>query len=112
MSENRRFNRVNSRLRCWCERESVTVYTRIGNLGEGGVFLRTSTPLEQGSTARVRFGAKESFEGTAVVVWSRVDGQEGPSGMGLQFQDVDEARLRTIRLIIAAEQQYTGTNSS
>src|SRR6185369_3065374 len=49
LAENRKTERVPSRLRCWCEGENVTVYARIGNLSEGGLFLRTSTPLERGS---------------------------------------------------------------
>src|SRR5437773_1430179 len=70
-TENRKFARVPTRLRCWCEGENVTVYARIGNLSEGGLFLRTSTPLSEGSKATVRFGQDSSIEATATVVWCR-----------------------------------------
>ena len=63
----------------------MTVYARIGNLSEGGLFLRTSTPLERGSRTVVRFG-ESNIEATAQVVWARNnEGAEGPPGMGLMF---------------------------
>ena len=70
LADNRKTERVPSRLRCWCEGENVTVYARIGNLSEGGLFLRTSTPLERGSRTVVRFG-ESNIEATAQVVWAR-----------------------------------------
>lgn len=107
MKENRKFERVDSRLRCWCEGENVTVYARIGNLSEGGLFLRTSTPLEQGAKAIVRFGLGDSaeVEARAIVVWSRAEGEDGPHGMGLKFEDVDGHKLEQIRRIIEGERR-------
>lgn len=110
MLENRRYLRVASRLRCWCEGENVTVYARIGNLSEGGLFLRTSTPLAMGAVALVRFGSEAAFVTEARVVWSRSDGQLGPAGMGLEFSSIDEARLEQLRRIIASEQQHLRAN--
>ena len=97
-----------SRLRCWCEGDNITVYARIGNLSEGGLFLRTSTPLERGARAVVRFGGDLStslgpIEASALVVWSRVEGQGGPPGMGLMFEEIDEARRAAIRRIVETE---------
>jgi uncharacterized protein (TIGR02266 family) len=80
----------------------VTVYARIGNLSEGGLFLRTSTPLERGSKAVLRFG-EAAVEAHARVVWSRVEGQGGPPGMGLEFETVDETAKEAIRRIIETE---------
>lgn len=102
-AENRKFYRVASKLRCWCEGDNITVYARIGNLSEGGLFLRTSTPLERGARAMVRFGGDLFIEATARVVWSRVEGQGGPPGMGLAFEQVDESRRTAIRQIIETE---------
>jgi uncharacterized protein (TIGR02266 family) len=102
VGESRKFSRVPSRLRCWCEGDNITVYARIGNLSEGGLFLRTSTPLERGAKAMLRFG-QVPVEAWAKVVWSRVEGQGGPPGMGLQFETVDEAARRGIRQLIDAE---------
>lgn len=105
MTENRKYVRVPSRLRCWCEGENVTVYARIGNLSEGGLFLRTSTPLPHGSRATVRFGGTHTqVEAAATVVWSRPDaGEAGPAGMGLRFDGVDAQRLEQIRRLIQNE---------
>lgn len=110
MADNRRHSRISSRLRCWCEGENVTVYARIGNLSEGGLFLRTSTPLERGAVARVRFGTEEPIEAPARVVWSRVEGQGGVPGMGLQFEDADEERKERIRALIDAELRHSNGN--
>lgn len=83
----------------------MTVYARIGNLSEGGLFLRTSTPLTEGSRATVRFGADSSFEAEATVVWCRSDGDSGPPGMGLRFEVIDTKRLEELRKLIQNEQQ-------
>ncbi len=101
--ENRKTLRVPSRLRCWCEGENITVYARIGNLSEGGLFVRTSTPLSEGSRALLRFGSASPVEAQARVVWARLEGQGGPPGMGLVFEGVDADRLETIRRLIEAE---------
>jgi uncharacterized protein (TIGR02266 family) len=105
--ENRKHTRVPSKLRCWCEGENVTVYARIGNLSEGGLFLRTSTPLSEGSRAMVRFGSDNAIEAQAMVVWSRADGDGGPPGMGLRFELIDEKRLGDLRKLIQNEQHGT-----
>ncbi|MHB8876421.1 MAG: TIGR02266 family protein [Myxococcaceae bacterium] len=113
MRDNRKSERVHSRLRCWCEGENVTVYARIGNLSEGGLFLRTSTPLEQGSKAVVRFGLADTseVEASAIVVWARNDGDSGPPGMGLMFQEVDPQKLSLIREIVTGERQVKKAGS-
>ena len=103
--ENRKYARVPTRLRCWCEGENVTVYARIGNLSEGGLFLRTSTPLTLGSRATVRFGADSAFEAEATVIWARGDGDGGPPGMGLRFETIDGKRLDDLRKLIQNESQ-------
>jgi len=110
MAENRRHARVSSRLRCWCEGENVTVYARVGNISEGGMFLRTSTPLERGAKATLRFGQEEPVEAHALVVWSRVEGETGPPGMGLAFQDVDDGRREKIRRILETEARHSKRN--
>ena len=103
MADNRKTERAASRLRCWCEGENVTVYARIGNLSEGGLFLRTSTPLERGARTVVRFG-ETNIEATAQVVWARSsEGAEGPPGMGLMFVDIDEIRRKQIRQLVELE---------
>jgi uncharacterized protein (TIGR02266 family) len=105
LREKRQYHRTETRLRCWCEGENVTFYARVGNLSEGGLFLRTSTPLDRGSVAKLRFGVKEAaeVEARATVVWSRHEAGDLPSGMGLRFDDVDEKVLEAIRRIVWGE---------
>lgn len=102
-AEHRKYHRVASLLRCWCEGENITVYARIGNLSEGGLFLRTSTPLARGAKALVRFGEEVHIEAIARVVWSRAEGQGGPPGMGLRFEQIDDSGRAAIRLIVETE---------
>jgi uncharacterized protein (TIGR02266 family) len=103
LSDNRKFPRTSSKLRCWCEAENVTFFARVGNLSEGGLFLRTSTPLDTGAVARLRLrhGEAHEVEATATVVWSRVEGQE--SGMGLRFERLDEPSRKHLRRLIDRE---------
>lgn len=106
--ENRRSGRVPSRMRCWCEGDNVTLYSRVSNLSEGGLFLRTSTPLREGMRAKVRLGVGEE-DGPEVqtlvkVVWTRQNDKQRPSGMGLQFESLDAGSLERLRQIISYEQ--------
>ena len=103
MSDNRKHLRVESRLRCWCEGENVTFYARVGNLSEGGLFLRTSTPLPAGcrTQLRLRNGDASEVVAEATVVWSREDGRESPAGMGLRFETLDEKAREKLRQLIA-----------
>ena len=105
--ENRKYGRVPSRMRCWCEGENVTLYSRIGTLSEGGLFLRTSTPLRAGTRTTVRLGAGEEngaeIQAMAKVVWTRHNGQTWPPGMGLQFESLDASSLERLRQIISHE---------
>lgn len=109
MKENRKHERVDSRLRCWCEGDDVTVYARVGNLSEGGLFLRTSLPLSEGSTARVRLKQPEGSEisAHARVVWIREGENGSPAGMGLQFEALDEDAKAAIRRIVQSEQRQS-----
>ncbi len=102
MSDSRKYDRVPCRLRCWCESDNVAVYARIGNLSEGGLFLRTSTPLERGAKATLRFGDEDGIKAFAEVRWARVEGQGGPPGMGLSFEGIDEVARAAIRRIMEA----------
>ncbi|SES89272.1 Myxococcus xanthus paralogous domain TIGR02266 [Stigmatella erecta] len=103
--ENRKYARVTSRMRCWCRAEDVTLYSRVGNVSEGGLFMRTSTPLQTGARAAVRLGSGEKdgaeFQAMAKVVWARQNGQSRPPGMGLQFDALDDAAREQLRRIIS-----------
>lgn len=111
--EHRRHSRVSTRLRCWCEGENVTVYARVGNLSEGGLFLRTSTPMPVGSRTTLRFrgpngeGEVDEVSAEAVVVWTRSSAGDQPAGMGLQFVPMDATRLELIRRMVGEQLQGT-----
>jgi uncharacterized protein (TIGR02266 family) len=72
---------------------SVTASYRVGNqiasgltlnLGKGGIGIRTMTPLEAGTLARLRFrlsGSPREIEAEARVCWA-----DRNVGMGLQFE--------------------------
>ena len=59
------------------------------NLSKGGVAIRTMSPLQSGSKARVKFrlpGSKRDIEAESRVAWS-----DRRVGMGLQFEKVDSS---------------------
>jgi uncharacterized protein (TIGR02266 family) len=107
LKDNRKSERVDSRLRCWCEGDNVTFYARVGNLSEGGLFLRTSTPLSRGTHAIVRLQGQgepsEEVRAEATVVWTREQHLGGPAGMGLRFEGLDPKIIGAIRRIMAIE---------
>ena len=105
MRENRKYARVSTRLRCWCEGENVTFYARVGNISEGGLFLRTSTPLARGAKAWLRLEPKGQAElrAEATVVWARTGSGEQQPGMGLRFEAVDEQVREQLRTLVEAE---------
>ncbi len=109
--DNRQSARIASRIRCWCEGENVTLYARIANLSEGGLFLQTSTPLAQGARAMVRLGGGLSpeLQAQATVVWNRQQRNEKrPPGMGLRFEPLQSGELDRLRQIISQEQRSHG----
>lgn len=99
-----------SGLRCWCAGENVTFYARVGNLSEGGLFLRTHTPLAAGSLASLRLsrGGEEEVQAMATVVWAGDTHTGGPAGMGLRFEPLDSVTLERLRRIIRLEQHGRG----
>jgi uncharacterized protein (TIGR02266 family) len=105
LREHRRYERVEARIKCWCEGENVTFYARVGNLSEGGLFLTTLTPLALGMRAQVRLQTEENEElaTSATVVWSQEDESQGPPGMGLAFDALDEQTQERIRSLVARE---------
>jgi uncharacterized protein (TIGR02266 family) len=106
LKENRKHPRIPSRLRVWCEGENVTFYARVDNMSEGGLFLKTSTPLDTGARARLRIESDaQQVVADATVMWARAQSTGGPSGMGLRFEPVDPETLDRIRRIIQIERK-------
>jgi uncharacterized protein (TIGR02266 family) len=59
------------------------------NLSHGGIAIRTTSPLEQNTRARLRFrlpGSKKDIDAEARVAWS-----DRRVGMGMQFEKVETA---------------------
>jgi uncharacterized protein (TIGR02266 family) len=107
-TENRKHARFPSRLRCWCEAENITLYARIANLSEGGLFLQTNTPLALGRRTLLRLSGGEVREvmAEATVVWSREQRHgKGPPGMGLKFETLESGAQTLLRRIISEEQR-------
>ncbi|MBN2725314.1 MAG: PilZ domain-containing protein [Deltaproteobacteria bacterium] len=81
------------------------------DLGEGGIFVQTSYPLDTGTEILVRFDpgdAPEEIVVRARVIWSR-PGPEGSMptpGMGLKFIDIKDEYLERIRRIITMHNEY------
>jgi uncharacterized protein (TIGR02266 family) len=105
--DKRKDERIAARVRCWCESRDVTFYARVSNLSEGGLFLRTSTPLPIGARAQVRFGDETcDVETQVTVVWTRHADRDGhASGMGLRFESVDERTLEQIRRVVLGQKK-------
>ncbi|HYH94557.1 TIGR02266 family protein [Hyalangium sp.] len=63
------------------------------NLSPGGMFIRSRTPQALGTLVKFEVqiaGGVRVLRGTAVVRWVReTANEEGPPGMGLQFQELD-----------------------
>jgi uncharacterized protein (TIGR02266 family) len=64
------------------------------NLSHGGIAIRTTSPLEGGSTIKVRFrmpGSKRDIDAEGRVAWS-----DRRVGMGIQFEKVEPANQSII----------------
>ncbi|MBX7081330.1 MAG: TIGR02266 family protein [Nannocystaceae bacterium] len=78
------------------------------NLSRGGLFVPTSEPLSPGARLTVTLqvpGTDELLEAQAEVRWVRqFDALEGPAGMGLAFDEIDDVLGDRIDDLVA---QYT-----
>ncbi|MBS2032360.1 MAG: PilZ domain-containing protein [Deltaproteobacteria bacterium] len=90
-AERRRHVRVPYSQRGWFEAGAITLYAAVGNISEGGVFVRTHAPLARGTLAMVRLpvGNGGEIEAEAEVMWES-SGSQGPAGMGLRFKTMDD----------------------
>ena len=88
--EARQSPRFALRRRVWCEGDHVTLYLQSQNVSEGGLFLRTATPLPPGTRARVSLRIDDvEMIAEAEVVW--VAGTGAPvAGMGLKLLQIEE----------------------
>ena len=83
----------------------MTVYARVVNLSEGGLFLRTHTPLDHGARASLRLTHAElpELRAEATVMWTRADDTQGPPGMGLKFAALSLEARTMLRQLLSAD---------
>ncbi len=75
------------------------------NINEGGLFIETERPLPLDEQVQLHFrlpGIDDSFKVSGRVAWIQEAGVEGPAGMGVEFENLDEgARLRIDEIVQA-----------
>ncbi len=73
------------------------------NISEGGLFIATETTLPVSTVISLQFRLPASQEPVVVsgrVVWTVTGGPEQPSGMGIEFENLDDSALRRIRQLM------------
>ena len=71
------------------------------NLGRGGLAIRTMSPLESSTRARVRFrlpNSRRDVDADARVAWS-----DRRVGMGMQFERIDAADQSAVEAFVSAQ---------
>jgi uncharacterized protein (TIGR02266 family) len=81
--------------RCWIERETVTLFGRVVDVGEGGLFLRTAVVLPPGTDVNVHLhppggAAPIRAHGTVAWVGVRAEGDSRTRGIGIAFDRIEE----------------------
>jgi type IV pilus assembly protein PilZ len=96
-----------------CETEDTFLYASIANISAMGIFVRTESPLEPGTSLQLRFAPVTGVPGApltarstlllkGVVQWVnpvRLGGDNPNPGMGIRFVDLD---LPTRELLVEA----------
>ncbi|MBI2897075.1 MAG: PilZ domain-containing protein [Deltaproteobacteria bacterium] len=93
--------------RCWIERENVTLFGRVVDLGEGGLFLRTAVVLPPGTDVNVHLrpaGGGETIRARGTVAWVgfRNDGDGRTRGLGIAFDRIEEGEPQLHAILAAA----------
>lgn len=79
------------------------------NISEDGLFVKTFYPKAVGDVITLRFllpVQSAALEIRSQVVWVNLQGSKGPTGMGVKFLDLDEAKKKAI-LQFVIESQVT-----
>ena len=77
------------------------------NISEGGMFVRTNEPREEGAMLYLQFRLKDGdvlIEGLGKVVHQNPPGHPNP-GMGVEFVNLEDASKRLIKSIVRERQQ-------
>ena len=74
------------------------------NINEGGLFIETEAPLVLEEQVQLQFrlpGVEDPFKVSGRVAWVREEGgADGPPGMGVEFENLDENARRQIDEIV------------
>ena len=73
------------------------------NINEGGLFIATETTLPVSTAISLQFrlpGSQEPIVVSGRVVWTVNGGPEQPSGMGIEFEKLDDSARRPIRQLM------------
>jgi type IV pilus assembly protein PilZ len=73
------------------------------NISEGGLFIATESALPVSTVISLEFrlpGNQEPIVVNGRVVWTVNGGPEQPSGMGIEFENLDDSALRRIRQLM------------
>lgn len=105
LENRRRHSRSRVLARCWIERESITLFGRVVDLGEGGLFLRTAVVLAPGTDVNVqlRSAAGDAIRAHGTVAWVgfRNDGDIRTRGIGIAFDRIEEG-AKQLRALLAS----------
>jgi len=111
-SDNRTFQRVPIQLLVDYKSEGNYLFDFCKDLGAGGVFIQTKSPLPQGSSVDLTFtipDSKETLEATGKVIWVQpfVSGRNDlVPGMGVQFAGFGGDQRKTLEEFVS---RYHGT---
>lgn len=100
MAERRRASRIPVSIDIEYAADCPPIRRKTTNLGAGGVFIETRTPLPEGLPVRLRFalpGQTTPMRVDAAVAWA-----EPEIGMGLRFTGIEPADRAAIRALVAA----------
>ena len=106
MKEKRRFPRVLVRALVDYESPGTFLYDYSTDLSEGGLFIETQKPLSQGTTLTLRFtlpNVDRVFQIQGRVAWLNEGSKPAgklPSGMGIEFMDMDAADRKTLQTYV------------
>lgn len=103
MDNKRKHERIEQRVKSEVHAEDGMTYSSTVDLSEGGMFISTPDPLEQGTKITLALqtpdGDEINVQGT--VKWTRSgDNDEEPNGMGVEFSDATDDEMELIRKII------------
>jgi len=92
--DRRRSKRIYVNQRCWFDTSDLTLYLRIHNASQEGLFLKTATPLPAGTHATLSWETpdKTKIVAKVEVMWSKPADLtlHTLSGMGIRFVEFIE----------------------